>query len=284
MIRLNKYIKLTIIIVIVLSVLFVFCGVLFNLTFRYISYSFYKNEKKSAETDAAIIKLEIGKDKNLIGYVRSTDYTKAKKTIIYFGGSEDIAYNAVVKYGKFFNDYTFISVDYPGSQESKGSMSLKTMQEAAVQLYDYSVNLDYVDKNNIYVMGHSYGTGMATYLASERACNGLVLLAPYRDIFDLYNAIIPIFNSPFGWFITDNINTKEYAKSVKAKTLIITSDSDKTIKSSIPYSLAGYFSNARVIKFKGIEHDKYPCNMNVVSTVKNFCKPTWGLGGAHVHS
>jgi dienelactone hydrolase len=265
------YIKAAITVAVIL-VLFIVLGIAFNLTFRYISYSFYKNEKKSAEVDEAIRKLEIGKDKNLIGYVKSTDYTKPQKTIIYFGGSKDIAYNAVLKYGKIYKDFTFISVDYPGSQESQGSMNLKTMQQAAVKLYDYVINLDYVDRNNIYVIGHSYGTGMATYLASERNCAGLVLLAPYRDVFDLYNAIIPIFNSPFGWFITDNINTKEYAKSVKAKTLIITSDSDKTIKSSIPYSLADYFNNAGVTEFKGIEHEEYPYNKDVVSAIYSFCK------------
>lgn len=267
----NKNIKL-IFVIIAIMLLFVVCGLTFNLVFKYISYSFYKNEKKSTEVDETIKKLEIGKDKDLVGYIKSTDYTKANKTIIYFGGSGDIAYNAVLKYGGNFKDYTFVSVDYPGSQESKGSMNLKTMQEASVRLYDYIVNLDYVDKNNVYVIGHSYGTGIATYLASERNCAGLALLAPYRDVFDLYNSIIPIFNSPFGWFITDNINTKEYAKSVKAKTLIITSDSDKTIKSSIPHSLAPYFSNARVIEFKGIEHEQYPLDKNVVSEALNFCR------------
>jgi pimeloyl-ACP methyl ester carboxylesterase len=146
------------------------------------------------------------------------------------------------------------------------------MQKASVKLYDYIINLDYVDKNNVYIIGHSYGTGMATYLASERDCAGLVLLAPYRDVYDLYNAIIPIFNSPFGWFITDNINTKEYAKSVKAKTLIITSDSDTTIKSSIPYSLANYLSNASVTEFKGIKHEEYWSYKDVVSAVLNFCQ------------
>lgn len=268
----GKNIKLIFIIVIAIILLFIVCGIVFNLVFKYISYSFYKNEKKSTEAQETIKKLEIGKDKDLIGYIKSTDYTKINKTIIYFGGSGDIAYNSIIKYGGNFKDYTFVSVDYPGSQESKGSMNLKTMQEASVKLYDYIINLDYVDKNNIYIIGHSYGTGMATYLAAERNCAGLVLLAPYRDVFDLYNAIIPIFNGPFGWFITDNINTKEYAKSVKAKTLIITSDSDKTIKSSIPHLLAQYFNNAKVIEFKGIEHEQYPTNKDVVTEVLSFCR------------
>jgi uncharacterized protein len=268
----GKNIKAVIIIFIVLVVLFVVCGIAFNLIFRYISYSFYKNPKQSTEVDDKIKKLEIGGDKNLIGYERCTDYTKAKKTIIYFGGSGEIAYNAVLKYGEIFKDYTLVSVDYPGSQESKGSMNLKTMQAAAVKLYDYIINMNNVDKDNIYVIGYSYGTGMATYLASQRNCTGLVLVAPYCEIRDLYNAIIPVFYSPLGWFVTDNIKTKDYAKSVKAKTLIITSDGDKTINRSIPYSLADYFNNAKVTEFEGISHEKYWLHKDVVATVLNFCE------------
>jgi pimeloyl-ACP methyl ester carboxylesterase/uncharacterized protein YneF (UPF0154 family) len=266
----EKHIRLAIIIAVVAVVLFIVLGIVFNYVFRYISYSFYKNPKKSAEVDEAIKKLEIGDGKKLVGYVRSTDYTKANKTVIYFGGSEEIAYNAVLKYGRIFKDYTFISVDYPGSQESQGTMNLKTMQEAAVKLYDFVVNLDYVDRNSVYVIGYSYGTGMATYLASERDCAGLVLVAPYRDVRDLYNAVIPVFSGPFGWFVTDKINTKEYAKSVSAKTLIITSDSDTTIRKSIPYSLADSFSNASVTEFTGIKHNEYWSDKDVVTTVINF--------------
>ena len=268
----TKSLKAIIIVVFVLAALFVIFGTAFNLIFRYISYSFYTHAKQSDEVNENVRKLEIGKDKDLAGYASSTDYTKAKKTVIYFGGSGEIAYNAVMKYSDIFKDKTVICVDYPGSQESKGTMNLKSMQEAAVRLYDYVINLDYVDKNDISVVGYSYGTGIATYLASERDCSKLVLVGPYRDIFDLYNKIFPIFNSPFGWFITDNINTKEYAKSVDEKTLIITSDSDTTIKSAIPYSLAHYFRDASVIEFKGIEHADYWSDAKVVASVSDFIR------------
>jgi uncharacterized protein len=268
----GRYVKIAIIIALVLVVLFIVCGVAFNLVFKYVSYSFYKNAKPSTEVDNAVKKLEIGEHKELIGYVRSTDYSKAKKTVIYFGGSGEIAFNAVLTYGKVFTDYTFISVDYPGCQESQGSTNLKTMQTAAVKLYDYIINLDYVDKDNIYVIGYSYGTGMAAYLASQRESVGLVLVAPYRDVLDLYNAIIPVFHSPFQWFITDIIDTKEYAKAIKVKTLIITSDSDTTIKKSIPYALSNYFSNASVTEFTGMKHEEYWSYKEVKSTVLNFCQ------------
>ncbi|MPN42174.1 hypothetical protein SDC9_189730 [bioreactor metagenome] len=99
----------------------------------------------------------------------------------------------------------------------------------------------------------------------------MVLVTPYRDVFDLYNAIIPIFNSPLGWFITDNINTKEYAKSVSEPTMIITSDSDGTLDRSISYSLVDYFSDARVTEFQGIIHSGYLKDEGVISTIKGFC-------------
>jgi uncharacterized protein len=268
----DKNIKLAMISAVILVALFVFFGIAFNQVFRYISYSFYKNTKQYTEVDDAVRKLEIGEEKDLIGYARSTDYTQAKKTILFFGGSKEIAYNAVLDCGKVFDDYTFVSVDYPGSQESKGSMNLQTMQEAALRLYDYIADLDYIDKDNIYIMGNSYGTGIATYLASEKGCKKLVLITPYRDVFDLYNAIIPIFNSPLGWFITDNINTKEYAQSVAEPTLIITSDSDGTLDRSISYSLVNYFKDARVTEFQGIKHVGYLKDEGVVSTIKSFCE------------
>lgn len=266
----DKNLKLAMIGVVVLVGLFVLCGIAFNQVFRYISYSFYKNVEQYTEADNAVKKLEIGKEKDLIGYVRSSDYSQAKKTILFFGGSKEIAYNAVLDYGKVFDDYVFVSVDYPGSQESQGSMNLRTMQEAALKFYDYIVDLDYIDKDHIYIMGNSYGTGIATYLASERDAQKLVLVTPYRDVFDLYNAIIPIFNSPLGWFITDNIDTKEYAKSVSAPTLTITSDADGTLDRSISYSLANYFSDARVTEFQGIKHGTYLNDKDVVLTIKNF--------------
>lgn len=212
----------------------------------------------------------MGDTKALVGYLHTTNVSVANKTVIYFGGSGEIAYNAVIDKRNIFHGYTFACIDYPGSQESSGTMNLKSMQKAALNLYDYIVDLNCVDKANIFVIGYSYGTGIATYLASKRICKKLVLIAPYRDVIDLYNKIIPIFHSPFGWFITDNMKTKEYAKSVEAKTLIITSDKDKTLKSSISYSLAHYFKDANVVEMNGIKHEEYWLKKQVALTIHKF--------------
>lgn len=82
----------------------------------------------------------------------------------------------------------FISADYYGTQDSKGKMNLSSMQRSALDLYDWAKQQ--YPQSEIIIMGHSYGTGIATYLASERKCKTLILAAGYRDISDLHNKII----------------------------------------------------------------------------------------------
>ncbi len=222
--------------------------------------------------DNAIHKLEMGENNELVGFVRSENYEEARKTIIYFGGTGEIAYNAVASTGRSFDDYVFVSVDFPGSQESEGKINLESIQYAATAAYDAVSTLDYVDKENIFVLGFSYGTGIATYLASERDCAKLVLISPYRDFVDLYNLVFPIFNSPFAWFITDNIDTKSYAENVEESTLIITSDSDGVLDSSKAKSLAENFETVRVKEFTGIKHQLYFTYEEVPEEVIGFCQ------------
>ena len=50
--------------------------------------------------------------------------------------------------------------------------------------------------DNIVIMGYSIGTGMATYLASQKNVNGLILLAPYDNALNLYNDNLNIFYGP----------------------------------------------------------------------------------------
>jgi len=260
-------------ILIVLLVLVIF-GVTFNLVFRTISYSFYKNALPFSEVDEYVDEFTIGDKQKLTGYERNThaESETPMKAIIFFGGSSDIAYNATLKYASLFDEYAFFCIDYPGIQNSDGEMNLKSMQKGAIKVYDYVSKLDYIDSGNIYVIGYSFGSGIATYLASERTCKKLVLAAPYPDVKELYNQIIPIFHSPFGWFVTDNIDAKEYAKLVDEEVLIVVSNDDKSINSKVQKSMANYFTNSKIVDFTGIGHDKYFEDRNVVDAILEYIK------------
>lgn len=234
-----------------------------NYIMQAISYSFYKNAKK-IET-VSIVPEYLQMTNNLTGYGYHLD-AKTEDVILFFGGSDYIAYNAVGKFADKFN-CPFIAADYYGTQNSFGKMNLETMKKTAIDLYDWACK-EYPDRK-IIVMGHSYGTGMATYLASVRNTEKLVLLAAYRDLADLYNKMTPVFWGPLKIFLSNNIQVKQYAKSVTCPVYMIGSDSDRTLNMKLQEKVADCFNNVNLRKFERVTHENYLITPEVVEYVND---------------
>lgn len=87
-----------------------------NFIMQTISYAFYKNAKPMKEViyEPEYIKMT----DNLSGYGYNLN-AKSNEVILFFGGSNYIAYNSI---GRFAGNYAcpFISADYYGTQGSKG--------------------------------------------------------------------------------------------------------------------------------------------------------------------
>ncbi|MDD3840999.1 MAG: alpha/beta hydrolase [Clostridia bacterium] len=236
-------------------------GFVCNFVMQTISYSFYKSAKQMKEIDFTPKYIQFSEKLSGYGYSLTSE---SENIILFFGGSNYIAYNSVGCFGGIF-DCPFISADFYGSQNSKGKMNLKSIQNTAIDLYDW-VKINYPDKK-IVVMGHSYGTGVAVYLASVRNCDSLVLMAAYRDLSDLYNKIIPIFHGPGEVFLSNNIRLIDYAQNVICNTYIIGSNSDKTLSTSLQYKVKDCFSNARIQIFDGVNHENYLKSEQVIKFI-----------------
>lgn len=246
------------------------CGVGLNLFFRTVNYDYYRRAKQIDRQDDTIQPLALGEGGAWVGYIANLEAGVDKPLLLYFGGSGEIAYNAVARHKDQFPQYAFACVDYPGSQQSSGVMNRRTMQQAALALYDEAAALEGVAAGRTAVMGYSFGTGIAAYAAAQRECTALVLLSPYGDTADLYQDMLPVFYSPLRLFITDNINTKAYAKSVEEPVLIVTSDSDTTLPSALAYDLEKRFRRASVTCFAGLPHNGYWKEEAVVEAVRAF--------------
>lgn len=233
-----------------------------NFVMQTISYSFYTRAKKMKNITVKPQAIQIN-DK-LSGYGYHLEQSSGQ-VILFFGGSNYIAYNSVGKYGGQFEG-PFISVDYYGSQDSEGKMNLKSMQQSAEDLYDWAKQ-NYPSQK-IIIMGHSYGTGMAAYLASVRACEALVLLAGYRDLADVYNKITPIFWGPLKKLVTNNIKVYEYAKKVQCPTYVIGSKADHTLNSALQEKVVACFDDGQLQIFEDIDHENYLLHEEVVQYIK----------------
>lgn len=232
-----------------------------NYVMQTISYSFYKNAKQMKEIDFTPEYIQFSEKLSGYGYNLTSE---SANVILFFGGSNYIAYNSVGCFGGDF-DCPFISADFYGSQNSKGKMNLRSMQNTAIDLYDWA-KTNYPDKK-IVVMGHSYGTGIAAYLASVRNCDNLVLLAAYRDLSDLYNKIIPIFWGPVKVFISNNIRLIDYAQNAICNTYIIGSNSDKTLNVNLQHKVKDCFAKAQIEIFDGVDHEDYLKNELVIEFI-----------------
>jgi len=234
-----------------------------NFVMQTISYSFYKNAKR--ETDLSCTPQFIQFNETLTGYGGNLDAENSGQVILFFGGSKDIAYNAVGKYAARF-DGPFLSADYYGTQGSGGKMNLKTMKQAAEDLYDWARSR--YPGSAVIVIGHSYGAGIAAYLASVRECNALFIAAGYRDLSDLYNKIIPTFRGPLKVFISNNIRAAKYAENVRCPVYIIGSAGDRVLSPSLQEKLSRCFKNPKVKIFEDIAHEEYFRSDKVIDFIK----------------
>ena len=234
-----------------------------NFSMQTISHSFYKGDKKLESVQFEPEKIDY--NESLSGY-GLTENPQSDNVILMFGGSYYVAYNSVGEFGGYYGCPVF-AVDYYGTQGSSGHMNLKTMQKATVELYDW-VQEKFPGKK-ITIIGHSYGCGMAAYLASVKKCENLILISGYRDLSDLYNKIIPIFWGPFKLFITNNINVKKYAKHTSdCKVYVFGSNADKTLSARLQKKLSACYKEASLKIYPDISHGDYLNDNRVIEDIK----------------
>lgn len=165
-------------------------------------------------------------------------------------------------------------VDYPGYGLSEGKTSDKTMFNTALKAYDYATSLDYVDNNNIVVLGYSIGTGVSTYLASERTVNGLILVAPYDRALSLYNYYVNIFYGPLKLLARYKFDSISYAQKVNVTPLIITSYDDEVINYKLSLNLSRYFKyGSKILTLdNNVKHNDYFSQGEVLNSIYDYLR------------
>lgn len=216
---------------------------------------------------------EISDDQHTYQGFGKIDDTRKLPTILYFGGNGDSSAQAFFQYhisGFFdhFEDFQFIMIDYPDYGLSDGKARDKNILNMGDAVFQYVRDLDYVDEEQVYIYGYSIGTGVSTYLASRYEVKGLILIAPYSSITDLFNTYVPIFKGVFKHLIVEEFDSVEYAASVDVSPLIIASLNDKTIPYALSEKLANSFSTIyEFLVLNDTEHNEFLNQEQVIETI-----------------
>ncbi len=96
------------------------------------------------------------------------------------------------------------------------------MFEDALKIYD-----TYAKGRKVVLIGRSLGTGIATYLASQRVVDGLVLISPYDSILSIAKIKYPFF--PIDLMLKNKFETIEYLPLVKSKIAVMEVENDTVI-------------------------------------------------------
>lgn len=157
------------------------------------------------------------------------------KALIYFGGNaEDVAYS-LPALATAFPDHSVYLMHYRGYGGSSGSPSEVALFADALALFD----LIHATHAQVTVVGRSLGSGVATYLASQRPVERVVLVTPYDSMQELAARYFPYL--PVRWLLRDKFESWKYATRIAVPTLIVAAEHDEVIPRANTEALLGGF-------------------------------------------
>lgn len=167
---------------------------------------------------------------NLIEFLPADSQT-VKGIVIYFHGNK----TNVTRYAKFASNFTkegyiVLMPDYPGFGKSTGKISEELLYNESLQVYQLAKSKFSTD--SIIIYGKSLGTGIASYVASRKNCNHLILETPYYSMISLWNRYA--FMYPLNNMLQYKLPSNEYIKKVIAPITIFQGTNDWVV----PYNNA----------------------------------------------
>lgn len=145
------------------------------------------------------------------------------RAVIYFGGNAEDVYGNAAGLRAVLPEHTSYLVNYRGYGGSSGSPTEARLFSDALAIYDI-----FRERHaQIAVIGRSLGSGVATYLASQRDVQRLVLATPHDSALAIAQEMYPVY--PVSLLLKDRYESVRYAPLIQAPTLIIVAEDDRII-------------------------------------------------------
>ncbi len=188
-------------------------------------------------------------DKESINVIVVND--KKEKAILYFGGNGDTVALSAFAFDRFFPDHTAYLVNYRGYDGSSGVPTEKGIYSDALTIFD-KIRSKHSD---ISVLGRSLGSAVATYLASKREFDKLVLITPCDSAQSMAQERFPLY--PMSILLKDKYDSISRVKDIKEKTLVMIAEKDKPITMQHSQKLIDVFppSQVEVEIIEGVGHN-----------------------------
>lgn len=168
------------------------------------------------------------------GFLSKDTIQEKQPLVLYFGGNaEEVSH--LMEYRNYFPNSVMALINYRSFGLSKGIISEKTMFSDALEVYDQLITNPKVDANKVIVIGRSIGTGVATYLSSQRKTRATILITPYENMIEVAFEKYPFV--PIGLLINHRFESDIYAPKIVTPMLALISANDQVIPKHHAYTL-----------------------------------------------
>jgi len=194
--------------------------------------------------------------------------TGRSRALIYFGGNaENVAYN-IDDFRDLFPGYTVYLVNYRGYGGSSRSPGEEGFRRDALLVYDHFAR----HHGSVSVMGRSIGAAVATYLASKRRVERLLLVTPFDSAAEVAKQFYPYL--PVSLILRERLDAAAMAPEVTARTLIIAAGDDEFIPEENSRSLEKAFVNteAQYLSVGGAGHNTIQLHPDYRAAVAAFMR------------
>ena len=203
------------------------------------------------------------------GYISKDTIKEKLPLVLYFGGNaEEVSHLA--DYKKYFSNSIMVMINYRSFGLSQGKISEKTMFSDALEVYDKLKNNPEIDTNKIIVIGRSIGTGVATYLSSQRKTNATVLITPYENMIDVAFEKYPFV--PISLLIKHRFESDKYAPTITSPMLALISSNDQVIPKHHAYKLKEAWKGKTEALEVNEDHNSIMRNEEVWKKIEVFVK------------
>jgi dienelactone hydrolase len=203
------------------------------------------------------------------GYISKDSIKEKLPLVLYFGGNaEEVSHLADFK--KYFPNTIMVLMNYRNFGLSQGKISEQTMFSDALEVYDKLIANPEIDANKVIVIGRSIGTGVATYVSSQRKTNATVLITPYENMIDVAFEKYPFV--PISLLIKHRFESDKYAPSISSPILALISTKDQVIPKHHAYKLIEAWKGKTEALEVNEDHNSIMKNEDVWKKIESFVK------------
>lgn len=158
---------------------------------------------------------------DLHGWLLPSDH---QRLVLYYGGNaEEVSFNLDDFSQRF--EASVLCLNFRGYGMSDGKPSEKTLFADAVAVYDH-ITKEFPNKR-IILIGRSLGSGVASYLASKRDVDRLVLVTPFDSMQSVASTYYPFL--PVSLLLRHKFRSDQFVADLQTPTLVIGANNDEII-------------------------------------------------------